>query len=547
MNKNGFFSKSILLLSVAFLSSCAQKGSNIVFTYKPGVDLEKSAASSLVYHDFFYQSQGHRMDSLPSKGDFNVVVIPVNFNDYKFDDSSLMDLDAAFNSKKPKYYESLTSFYEKSSFGNVSFNATILDPYETNQTVYEFVNSTTSRNQIGTRLLRTAITKYKEAEVDFKPFDQDENGLIDAVYLVYAAPDYLSEEFSKYSLSDEAKSILWAFVSWDNTIGANKNSPNACSFVWASKDFMYKGVKKGEGVDSHTFIHETGHLFGLADYYNYSRDNKSYTDNNYKFTDPVGGLDMMDCNILDHNMWSKYALGWVEPYLITKDMSFPLDVEINSANEGDLLIIPSYYDEPNGTAFDEFMMVELYSPSGLNAVDSSSSHYLSYPRGYYIPGVKISHVDSRMAHYTSSANYEFGVDVTNKEFLKLSTGQNSFFRIAASNTSRSSLYPETYKPGANLIHLMEANGKFTFRNENYANEESPYYQKMFYANNGTLFQAEEDRYLFNMEKFKDFFVEHDEKGKALFNNGKEFGYAIKINGIKQTENGYKCSLTIERD
>ena len=61
-------------------------------------------------------------------------------------------------------------------------------------------------------------------------------------------------------------------------------------------------------VDAHTFIHETGHLLGLDDYYDY---------NDYRGA--KGGLygaDMMDNNIGDHGSVNKLLLGWIEPTVV---------------------------------------------------------------------------------------------------------------------------------------------------------------------------------------------------------------------------------------
>ena len=52
-------------------------------------------------------------------------------------------------------------------------------------------------------------------------------------------------------------------------------------------------------VDSHTFRHESGHIFGLEDLYDYS--------GNYL---PMGGFTLQVNNLGDHDPYSRLALGW---------------------------------------------------------------------------------------------------------------------------------------------------------------------------------------------------------------------------------------------
>jgi hypothetical protein len=308
-------------------------------------------------------------------------------------------------------------------------------------------------------------------------------------------------------------------------------------------------------VDAHTYIHETGHLLGLDDYYSYAPSENDYSNPAYRYFMPTGGLDMMDLNILDHDAWSKLALGWAKPYVVTSDLSFPLTLELEESQiQGDCLLIPAAGEDYNGTAFGEYLMLELYTPDGLNALDATTKYASAYkyPQGFFIPGVKISHIDARIAHYQSKT-FDYEVDLsTLKDAIKSST-TSSYYRVGASNTpSRSS------QEGYRLIHLLEANGQLTFSN---VDRLSKWNGEYFYANNGTLFEAEDERSTFTMKKFTDFFVNHQSTASAnsssaadsplaLFNNGKVFGYQITVNGIKaftvSGETTYKASITITK-
>ena len=117
--------------------------------------------------------------------------------------------------------------------------------------------------------------------------------------------------------------------------------------------------------------YETGHIYGLADYYDY---NSSWA--------PLGGIDMMDHNVGDHSAFSKFSLGWTNPWVVDK----PGQIVLRSfSTSGDCFIIPS--GNYNGTAFDEYLMFELVSPNGASEKDYKKGEGYSTP-GYivYRPG-----------------------------------------------------------------------------------------------------------------------------------------------------------------
>jgi len=564
--KNGSKKRYLALaLSTAFLASCSLRVSiHGSYSYLSGTLLEKKDVSSVLYHDFFYQSQGGSSDSLLSLGNERCLVLPISFSDYGWSDKRLQDLDVAFNGKgaATHYWESVSSFYEKSSFSQLHLSFTIAKPYAVSSTAVGFLaksNDINSSKSAASSVMASALVDYKTKTGDScRDCDVNGDGFIDAVYLIYACPDYLSAKNSGLTDLSERQGY-WAYTARDVTAHANVTSPVGRSFTWASYDFLYRGVSPSRDetsrVDAHTYIHETGHLLGLDDYYSYTPGESDYTNMAYKYEMPTGGLDMMDLNILDHDAWSKFALGWNRPYVITEDLSFPLTFELEESQvAGDFVLIPAAGEGYNGTAFGEYLMIELYTPDNLNELDSKTKYApdYKYPRGFFMPGVKISHVDARMARY-ANRTFDYNVDMTTfKNDIKSSTA-SSYYRLGASNSANRSS-----KEGYRLIHLLEGNGTFTFGNQDYEKWDNEY----FYANNSTLFEAEDERSTFDMTRFSSFFLNRKTISSAssssssssatltqgLFNNGREFPYTIRVNGIQGTtiegETTYKASLTI---
>jgi M6 family metalloprotease-like protein len=503
------------------------------------------AASSLTYHDLtkqLYPSlRGHKT-ALPSQGDVNVLVIPVEFSGYPFSESRLTDLNHVFSgtNEDTSYWQSLSGFYQQSSYGALNLQCTLSETYALGVSPYDFVALNASEETATSKtrdVLRSAVSAYKTAHGadSTKKFDNDGDGYIDGVYLIYSYYDY---DTAKNQYSHEVNSnTYWAFTYWDTSSAANVDSPTGNAYFWASYDFMYEGVKEGSGVDAHTFIHETGHLLGLDDYYNYDDNDQesNLVPLKYRHYAPMGGLAMMDYNILDHDAWSKWALGWTKPKILMNTITMPTTVTLSeSESTGDMLVIPDASSSFNGSAFGEYLVVELYTPDGLNQLDSSKQYRDSYPRGFKMPGVKIYHVDSRLALIKDQkfANYLDSSDALTPTLLASSTSTN-YYAVAASNTPSYSLVNQGYR----LIHLMESGAVNTLQN---------YPDTSSVATDGSLFVGSEGHNLFSMNRFASFF----ENGEH-FNNGHGFGYSLEVNAIvgnAQADGStrYSVSLTVRK-
>ena len=342
----------------------------------------------------------------PSKGTQNVLVLPIEFTDSPFSGDDLNDIRTLTSGKAEDthYWESLASYYEKSSYGQLNLSFTYADPYSVGMTAEQFYGKATSDDDRAdycygsAKAMRDAVAAYKakNGSDSTKKFDQDGDGFIDSVIMIYSqeqSPDY-----------DDA-GLYWAYRYWDywddsleqvdGSLTENTESPVGYSYFWASLGFFYEGISggKGKGVDAHTLIHEFGHMLGADDYYN--SDGNSSTS---AVNEPTGGLTMMAYNVLDHDSFNKLQYGWVDPYYVTGSA----EVTLNSfTTSGDCILLA---DENgwNGTAFDEYVLIEYYTPTGLNELDGMTS-YLG-TGSLSSSGVRIWHVDNRLYLYDSNEN-----------------------------------------------------------------------------------------------------------------------------------------------
>src|SRR5574344_1487142 len=75
----------------------------------------------------FQSYSAYPRDALNSKGNLKALLLPVEVTDYPFSEKTMTDMNLAFNgeSADTKYWESVYSYYNKSSHGALSLKTTI--------------------------------------------------------------------------------------------------------------------------------------------------------------------------------------------------------------------------------------------------------------------------------------------------------------------------------------------------------------------------------------------------------------------------------------
>lgn len=448
---------------------------------------------------------------LPSIGDVKLLVIPILLSDYKtidldgdmIDDKEKVrkDLNEVFFADKNEKYESVKSFYKKSSFNKLNLSGIVTEWFDVAKYT-SYTSSATIDFEQTFDVVDAAVKWVKETQkIDFSQYDVDSDGYIDGVWCVYSAPNYTNGG------PQTDNTNYWAYTTWGNqSIEDGAEQPNVLNpvynlFGWASYDFMYNryGI---EYIDAHTYIHETGHFLGLNDYYS---DQLSYN--------PLGKIDMMDGNISDHNSYSKMLLGWTKPYIVTGNTKIDLYA---SGNENSFIIIPGDSQEIKNNEFDpfgEYILIELYTNDGLNEKDSLVKN-ASFLKGLTSKGVKIYHIDNRkfIVDVTESYNiyckeYE-GETLTNKRKIVLPITNNrglDEYNVNFNLDFNINLYDE--------IRLIESSNIDTFTAGGIQKEE------------GTLFKKGD---IFSLAKYGEKFFLNKQK----FNNGDTFSYHIEIEEVK---------------
>lgn len=491
----------VALISIFAVTSCS-------FFENDNLDIPDSKKTLYTIHQ---QGTGN-IHTLNSLGEQNILVIPVSFSDYRFNttEKNYKNIQKTFFGEDTDTgWESLSSYYEKSSYNKLKLNGFVTDWYDVGIKSTELTSHSTNNSSYknsgenGTWwLLNNAVEWFKKNydsnDYGDMNFDQDGDGFYDLVWLVYNVPHYTT--------TNKVDSTFWAFTFWnaENYGYRSKSNPVGYTYCFASYDFMYEGYGNNS-LDAHTYIHETGHALGANDYYDTNSD--CY---------PLGCIDMMDFNIGDHCAYTKYSMGWVTPKYIVKNQNETTTYTLNSTNDtGEFILIA---DSFNNTPFDEYFLIELITPTGLNSKDYLATYPGNNLRGYSVSGVRITHIDARALSYktnlyTNDFNYMYKVAVDNSNTDTVITG---------------SITNNPYKE----ITLMQANLNNSYLTKNNCLTSS------FEPSNSCLFHEGDTFSLKSGSKYNKLMPSESK----ILNKGGFFNYSIYINKLSATS----LTLTISK-
>ena len=278
----------------------------------------------------------------PSVGNVNGLVIPVDFIDYPISNKVYENINVD--------YQSVSSYYYNSSYGKLNMTFDILPWFRASKSSSHYA-SLTQDNQSkyygeapgASSIIHEALSVAAKT-YDLSKYDSNNDGCIDALYIIYNHP-----------IMHNDTSFWWAFQYF--TFEDYKfDGLYSYNYVFSSFDFLFEDQKNN---NPRTLIHETGHMFGLEDYYDYDT-NKGYNKGS------LGGFDIMDCTIGQHNSFSKISLGWIDKVLLVKlDENESIDITINDiSSSGNVIMVCDEYDANKGMyqSYFLFELIDVQSP-----------------------------------------------------------------------------------------------------------------------------------------------------------------------------------------
>lgn len=264
-----------------------------------------------------------RINDVPTLGKLPVLVILVDFADKKFSDNPGTPDPAAYYDRF-FHQEGFSDFgargsaydyYRDASCGRYDPQFHVYGPVQVSGSYKDYGGVSGSENtyRMVVEAIQLADSKY---DVDFSQYDTDGDGKVDNVYCLYAG----------YGRADsgESESI------WPHSYELHyKDATVSLDGVFVDRYTVSQQVngQTHNPVGIGTFVHEFGHVLGLADHYNNSSQLGHSTNN-------VGNWDLMSNGSYNDNQncpptysaFERYSLGWAEPTELDLKTAVPVEM-----------------------------------------------------------------------------------------------------------------------------------------------------------------------------------------------------------------------------
>lgn len=259
----------------------------------------------------------------PTKGSPKVLVILVNYADVHFTSESnhFHNIINGRNYTDNGYYGSVYDYYTQQSKGQFTPVFDILGPVTLSNTQAYYGGNDADGNDLRPREMVIEALKMLDESVDFSQYDNNNDGVVDNIYVFYAGMGEAS--------GGGANTIWphsWSVASMSPVLDGVKFDSYACSNeITTSRQPVAIG----------TFCHEFGHVLGLPDLYA-----TAYTEAKHP-----GSWDLMASGSYNNNSktppnlssFERGALGWLEPEWLHITGDYNMDKAILDSNKAYLI------------------------------------------------------------------------------------------------------------------------------------------------------------------------------------------------------------------
>lgn len=264
----------------------------------------------------------------PVLGSRKVIVLLVEFSDKranKVSHSPAAFQQLLFDSTGAVPTGSMYEYYQEVSYGQFFINGHVSVWLEVPQTNAYYADDQFGKGRWPRNNARLAYDAVVTADpyIDFSEYDGDDDGEVDALFIVHAGPG--GEETGDPQDIWSHKSTIPA-----NENGSGRGYPTDDGVKVATYTMQPEEDDEGQLISIGVFCHEYGHVLGLPDLYD--RDNSSEGIGHWGLmgTGSWGGDGQSPETPVHFCAWSRERLGWIEPVVVNQNQS---SVHINQVED----------------------------------------------------------------------------------------------------------------------------------------------------------------------------------------------------------------------
>lgn len=252
---------------------------------------------------------------------FRGLIILVEYNDAPFTREDIHDVfDQMIN--KPGYdgymsnhlipskiecTGSVRDYYYENSNGKFDPVFDVIGPVKINYSQYYARKSSTAQTLV------TEALKAADELVDYKLYDTDSNRAVDMVYFIFSGGG------SNFSGNDER--LIWPHAS--TIMSLSLDGVSFGRYACSTELYGKPANKQLDGIG--TICHEFSHVLGLPDFYDVDYETGGQAVHPQKWSVMASGSYLNQSKTpCGYSLYERYALGFVEPTLITEPGSYSI-------------------------------------------------------------------------------------------------------------------------------------------------------------------------------------------------------------------------------
>ena len=302
----------------------------------------------------------------PTKGSRKLVCILMDFPDKKFTKVQT-DFDNLFN--KIGYSEnaatgSVRDYFLESSYNQLDLSVTVVGPFTTANNMAYYGGNNSSGNDLRDREFAAEAINLGSTAVNFADFDNDNDGTVDGVYIIYAG---YGEE------AGGPAETIWAHA-WNLITPIVKNGKTISKY---STSCELKGNTGTTTAPIGVICHEFGHVLGAPDFY----------DTNYATEGQYAGTGKWD--LQGTGLWLNGGITPAHPNAYTKcyiynwatatTLSTAQTLTVKNSNQDNT----AFYRVNTATA-NEYYLLENRQKIGFNGANLGNGLLVYHVDGNYV-------------------------------------------------------------------------------------------------------------------------------------------------------------------